>query len=91
MYEKLDLFLAMDTWHTKHPYDLQRFYRGLHEIVSQPNFNADSMADYITQKVGIAAELHDHPYAGAINHYRAAAWAVREYLEVNQMCTGSLN
>lgn len=71
-----DTFLLVDTWHTCHPEDEKRFFLRLQRVVSNPDFNADQMADYMERTVKNPA--FDH----AISHYRAAAWAISDYLKV---------
>lgn len=79
MYEAFDKYLATDTWHTSHPMDDKRFYLALHTVVTNPDFNPDTMGEYFHQKKpqkdplgafeqAIADRVHD-------------AWAVRDYLE----------
>jgi hypothetical protein len=84
MYEKLDSFMATDTWHTRHPSDEKRFFTVLHELLKNPGFNPDQMADHMRQRVG-TAKNRTHPLTPAIDHYIAAAWAVKGYVEANNL------
>lgn len=82
MYQAFDNFLAVDTWHTTHPLDEKRFFRALDRIVRESAFNADAMASYMREKVGISPnEEKDDSRAEAIDRYTSAAWAVRGYLD----------
>lgn len=74
MYGAFDYFLSTETWHTRHAFDTERFYRSLHSVVSNPQFNPDTMAEYFQSKAKNPA------FESAIDHWRAAAWAVRDYL-----------
>lgn len=74
MYAAFDHFLSVSTWHTGHVLDNDRFNNALAQVVQQPGFNLDEMADYFENKVGSA-------YPDAIQSRRDAAWAVKEYLE----------
>lgn len=74
MYKIFDSFLTVATWHTGHAADNDRFNNALAQVVQQPGFSPDSMADYFESKVGTA-------FPHAIQSRRDAAWAVKEYLE----------
>lgn len=84
MYQALDKFMNIETWHSRHPLDEARFFKALHNIVHDPDFNADEMAEYMREKVGIDRNDEQHPYAQAIEHYQAAGWAVRQYLDATR-------
>ena len=75
--------MAVDTWHTSHPFDEERFFKALHQIVREPNFNPDEMGEYMRQKVGVSQDDDDNTYNQAIDGYVAAAWAVKDYLKAN--------
>lgn len=77
-YNVFDTFLATETWHTRHPFDEERFFKTLDKIVSHPDFNADQMAEYMKSKVNNPA-LEE-----AIEHYQAAAWAIHGYLKATR-------
>ena len=47
MYQVFDPFLAVSTWHTRHPSDETRFFRALVGVHQEPAFNADQMGDYM--------------------------------------------
>ncbi len=83
MYEKLDSFIASETWSSRHPTDEQRFFVVLHELLKNPGFNPDQMAEYMRGKIGIKEGDHTHPLRPAIYHYTGAAWAVKGYVEAN--------
>lgn len=85
MYEAFDAFLAVDTWHTGHPSDGERFYKVLHEVVQKPGFNPDQMGQHMREKLGVPIDDEDHPFNSAIDRYVAAAWAVKEYLQANSL------
>lgn len=83
MYKKLDRFLNVETWHSRHPLDEARFFKALHAIIKEPDFNPDTMAEHMRGKFKISRDDEHHPFARAIDHYQAAAWAVKHYLEAN--------
>lgn len=87
MYNALDSFLRVDTWHTGHRLDLVRFNLALAEIVRDPSFNADEMANYMYALKGIS-NTSEHPLAQAIERRRSAACAVRAFLEDNGLLDG---
>ncbi len=84
MYEKLDSFMATDTWHTRHPSDEKRFFMVLHELLKNRDFDPEEMAEFMRQRVG-TANNPAHPLRPAIDHYTAAAWAVKGYVEANNL------
>jgi hypothetical protein len=81
MYEAFDSFLSIETWHTTHPLDEKRFFRALAQIVEDPDFSADELGNYLREHVDVPPGTDDYRNE-AIDRYVAAAWAVREYLNV---------
>lgn len=79
MYQVFDPFLAVSTWHTRHPSDETRFFLALQKAVRDPAFNADQMGDYMRNAIGVAAGSGG--LAQSIDQYVTDAWAVRTYLE----------
>jgi hypothetical protein len=75
MYEVLDDVLHVETWHTMHPLDVERFFRALDRIVKQPNFNPDDMGAYIRAKVS------DPALDYAVARLVSDAAVVRDYLK----------
>jgi hypothetical protein len=84
MYEVFDFFMGIDTWHTRHDYDLQRFYEALDKVVWSDAFNADSMADYMRSKINVPNDDHVSHFAQQIERCRDDAWAVREFLKYSK-------
>jgi hypothetical protein len=85
MYNVFDNFIAVETWHTRHPLDLGRFYKALNQVVWSDTFNPDQMAHYLRDKRKIPTEDHQSDFARTIDRYRDDAWAVREFLEHNKI------
>lgn len=81
MYEVFDQFLSKDTWHEHHPVDDEHFLRLLAKIVWNKDFSAESMADYMSAKVGVSRDGEDYR-SEAINRYTHSAWAVRDFLRL---------
>jgi hypothetical protein len=79
MYRAFDKFLATDTWHTTHPLDTKRFYQALDQVVRDDAFNANAMADYMFQKVGVSRGADDSR-AEVIERFTVDAWAIQGYL-----------
>jgi hypothetical protein len=77
MYQAMDAFMNVDTWHTGHPNDGERFYRALDTIVRDKDFHGDSMGDYLRAKANNPA-LND-----CIDDLTTKAHAVRDYLHAN--------
>lgn len=86
MYEALDSYLRIDTWHTPHPLDSRRFFQALHKIVAEPGFSVEALRGYIQTKV----EPSNPAFAQAIERRVEQAWAVREYLESTGQAQGPL-
>jgi hypothetical protein len=85
MYQAFDDFLAMDTWHTREHYDYKRFFVALSKVVSDPKFSADELGRYMRDKKNVARDDEENPFNADIDHYVAAAWAVRDYLKANKL------
>lgn len=76
MYAAFDRFLAVETWHTTHALDDQRFYKVLGEVVTSKGFNPDDMGNYFREQKGNA-------FAADIDRRVAQAWSVFDYLVAN--------
>lgn len=50
MYDAFDGFLRVDTWHTQHRLDEERFFRALRTVVERNDFNPDALGTYIDEK-----------------------------------------
>jgi hypothetical protein len=81
MYEVFDTFLAMDTWHTSHPLDDDRFYKALHRIVRDDEFNPDEMGRYLFMKTGVQRDNEEDSRVNSIGRRVSQAWSVKDYLE----------
>lgn len=84
MYEVLDSFLNVETWHTFHPTDERRFYLALKKIVREESFNADDMGAYVRATKGVSDGDDTHPFAQTIDDLTQRAWAVRDYLRYSE-------
>lgn len=85
LYEAFDKFLQVDTWHTRHPSDEERFFKVLASVVKDPRFNPDSLGAYIREKKGVSRDDQGPTFNEAIDDYVAKAWAVRDYLKANHL------
>jgi len=86
MYEAMDSFLNVGTWHTNHAFDEGRFFVALHRIGKDPTFNADELGAYMREKKGISRDDGAKEYLNdAIDGWVSRAWAVRQYLEANHL------
>jgi hypothetical protein len=85
MYDVFDSFIDIETWHTRHPSDLSRFYKALNQAVWSDNFNPDEMADYLRHRRKIPTEDHESKFAKTIDRYRDDAWAVKDFLKQNKI------
>ena len=84
IYDAFDSFLNVKTWHTKHAEDERRFFEALHLVVDDADFNPDQMGESFIQKLGLE-EGHGVEGSDSVDHYVAAAWAVRTYRRVNNL------
>jgi hypothetical protein len=78
MYSVFDAFLNVETWHTHHALDEQRFFKALHQVVRDEHFSPEAMGDYMAQHLGVSRN-EDH-LGAEINAYVRKAWAVKDYL-----------
>lgn len=60
MYEAMDNYLKVETWHTSHPLDDERFYKALSTIVREPKFSAEAMGEYMREKTGVHGANEDN-------------------------------
>jgi hypothetical protein len=84
MYEAMNGWLDMETWHTPEEPDRERFFRGLDKIIDNRDFNPDKMGEYCRQRRNIAAEDHESHLAKVIDDRVQDAWAVKEYLAIRR-------
>lgn len=84
MYEAMNPWMDMDTWHTSEVPDTERFLRGLDKIIDNRNFNPDEMGEYCRRRQNIAPEDHESTLANAIYKRVSDAWAVKEYLAIRR-------
>lgn len=82
MYNAFDSFLTVETWHTCHRLDEERFFRALQSVVENPDFSPEDMAVYMRHRIGVDRNDDENPFNHAIDHYTDAAWAVKDYLRV---------
>lgn len=82
MYEAFDSYLGVDTWHTSHPLDDERFYRALAKVVRDPKFNADEMGEYMRERQGVGREDRDPFFNNVIDRRVSQAWAINEFLRL---------
>lgn len=83
MYEALDSYLNVDTWHTGDAHDDERFYRALAKIVRDPAFNPDSMGEYMRDRKGVDRDDPDHRgFSMAIDKRVTEAWAICDFLKL---------
>ena len=80
MYEEFNPFLDVETWHTRHAEDEERFFRALRRVVGNPRFNPDEMGEHMRARLRVDRNDDENPFNEAIDHYVAAAWAVRTFL-----------
>jgi hypothetical protein len=80
IYAVFDSFLATDTWHTGHPYDDQRFFLALHQVVKDSDFNPESMAEYMRSK---KPNDPSNIFHGRIEELQHWAWGIKDYLAAN--------
>ena len=85
MYAAFDNFLAVGTWHTRHPLDEQRFYKALHQVVTDPKFNPDKLGEYMREKKRVSRDDAGNTFNATIDQYVSAAWAVKDYLKANNL------
>lgn len=90
MYDAFDGFLRVDTWHTQHRLDEERFFRALRTVVERNDFNPDALGTYIDEKRAERefrlTDLSEEQYETARAYYVAAARAVFTYLRTAERC-----
>jgi len=88
MYEAFDAFLRLDTWHSRHPADLQRFHEALRRVIHEHGFNPDEFGQYMVRKRGSGenslSNLSEEAFEKARSRYVDDAWAVYYYEHLRQ-------
>jgi hypothetical protein len=84
MYEAMDNFIAVDTWHSAQPSDQERFFKALASIVRNKNFSADELGSYLRNKLGLDSNDHDSIHARASAVAGDDAWAIEEFLRYTE-------
>ena len=83
MYEALDSFLRIGTWHTREAPDQERFFCALKTIINRPGFHPEEMGAYMKRKLEQQGYPEDHAFHDVRLRYVHDAWAVKRYLEAN--------
>lgn len=83
MYEVFDSYLNVQTWHTNHDADQERFFRALAEVVHETNFSPDEMGAYMRTQKNVDRDDEDQSaFNHTIDHRVTQAWAIRDYLQL---------
>ncbi|MFN3846527.1 MAG: hypothetical protein ACK4RZ_12015 [Paracoccaceae bacterium] len=83
MYGAMDSYLNVDTWHTSHPLDDDRFYRALAKIVRDPKFSAEQMGEYMREVKGVHGANEDNKvFSDVIDRRVTEAYAIRKFIEL---------
>lgn len=82
MYEAMDSFLRVDTWHTGHPFDEQRFFKALSAIVRHPEFDSDAMRKYMRSQKKVTTHDGSNGFERVVDELALKASAIQEYLKV---------
>ena len=83
MYEALDSYLNVDTWHTAHALDDRRFYEALAKIVRDPKFSPEAMGEYMRERKGVDRDNPSHSdFNSVIDRRVTEAWAIMEFLKL---------
>ncbi|MEK7994268.1 MAG: hypothetical protein AAB403_10740 [Planctomycetota bacterium] len=85
MYEAFDSFVSVDTWHTMHPADEERFFCALRTVVTNPDFDPNRLGYYMDckrdQGEPALKNLTEDAYNKARDHYVMAACMVKGFLQ----------
>ena len=79
MYESMREFLNVDTWHTGHPLDMNRFYVALSKIIDNPDFNSEKLRIFMLAEKGLLDETGENSYIEEINRLVSNAQAIHSY------------
>jgi hypothetical protein len=82
MYNVFNSFLDVDTWSTHHPSDEERFYKALSEVIRNPKFSADDMAEYMLSHKELDNAGNDDLRVKRIYQLQTAAEHISDYLKV---------
>lgn len=83
MYDAMDNYLNIDSWHTSHPLDHKRFYKTLSTIVREPKFSAEKMGEYMRDKTGVHGANEDNEvFVNVIDRRVTEAYAIHEFVRL---------
>ncbi len=81
MYDLMNSYIDVETWHSFHPMDSRRFYEALAQIVYADTFCPEEMGSYFTERLGLAeSDLNYQKYREAINVRVLQAEAIKEFM-----------
>jgi hypothetical protein len=83
MYDVFDTFIGLDTWHTHHPNDEQRFMTALYKVVWNHGFNPDELRKYLRAKLNLSENDHRSHFSNDVDEYTQGAWAVKDFIRYN--------
>jgi hypothetical protein len=85
MYEAFDAFIGVDTWHTGHAFDEERFYMCLYNVIWEPGFDPDGMALYLRDFKNISNDDYESAFAKDVERLRSQAWVVYDFIKHNSV------
>jgi len=80
MYDIFNSFLDVETWYKDNPFDNERFYSALSEVVLENDFSPDSMADHMRSYKNVSHDDNTE-YSRRIEDLQSAAWHIKDYLK----------
>lgn len=79
MYTPIKDFLNVDTWHTGHPLDQQRFYVALSKIIDNPSFNSQKLRTFMLAEKNLLDEAYDDFFVKKIDELTGEAETIYSY------------
>ena len=76
MYAPVKDFLDIDTWHTGHPLDMERFYIALSKVINDSNFHPGKLKDYMLKEMNLIDENEDNSFVKTINKLTNEAYVI---------------
>ena len=80
MYEAMNKYIDVDTWHSAHPLDDQRFYEALAKIIHHPDFDSEAMGAYMRERKGIDIDNENQSHFNEVIEQRISqAGAIKDF------------
>ena len=79
MYTPIKSFLNVDTWHTSHPLDKNRFYIALSQIIDSSDFSSQKLRTFMLAEKNLLDEDYENSFVKEIDNLTREAETIHSY------------